>query len=105
MVSLWDLLTVVCCVMPIGGALASAKYAKVGFGGYTLAITIGVALGLCCAWTMRTVGDTVAARIKRQAVSLHESYFRMLYVAAVVWIAFGLFLGVWVSSVLLRLVF
>ena len=105
MVSLWDLLTVVCCVTPIGGALASAKITKVGFSGYTLAITIGLAIGVCCAWTMRTVGDTVAARIRRQAVSLHEGYFRMLYFAAVVWIAFALFLGLWVSLALLRLVF
>jgi hypothetical protein len=83
--------------MPIGGGLASAKSAKVGFGGYTLAITIGLALGVCCAWTMRIVGDTVAARITRQTVSLHERYFRALYFAAAVWIAFALFLGGWVS--------
>ena len=102
--SLWDLLTLVCCAMPIGGALASAKYAKVEFGGYTLAITIGLALGMCCAWTMRTVGGSVAARITRQSVSLHERYFRALYFAAVVSVAFALFVGLWVSSALLRLV-
>ena len=90
--------------MPIGGALASAQYAKVGFGGYTLAITIGLTLGVCCAWTMRTVGNTVDARIRRQTVSLHERYFRALYFAAVVWIVCALFLGLWVSSALLRFV-
>lgn len=100
--SLWDLLTAVCCGMPIGGALASAKYAKVGFGGYALAITIGLAVGVCCAWTMRAVGDTVAVRIRRQTASLHERYFRALYFAAIAWIAFALFLGGWVSSALLR---
>ena len=104
MVSLWDLLTAVCCVMPIGGALASAQYAKVGFGGDALAITIGVALGVCCAWTMRTAGNTVAAHIKRQTVSLHERYFGALYVAAMLWIVFALFLGGWVSLALMRLV-
>jgi hypothetical protein len=102
--SLWDLLTLICCVMPIGGALASAKVARVGFGGYTLAIAIGFVLGVCCAWTMRTVGDTLGAHITRQTVSVHERYFRALYFAAVVWIACGLFLGTWVSSALLRLV-
>jgi hypothetical protein len=104
MVSLWDLLTAVCSVMPIGGALASAQYAKVGFGGYTLAVTIGLALGVCGAWTMRAVGKTVAARIRRQTVSMHQRYFRALYFAAVVWIVFALFLGGWVSSALMRLV-
>lgn len=102
--SLWDLLTVVCCAMPIGGALASAKMATVGPGGYALAITIGLAVGVCCAWTMRAVGATVATRIERRPASLHESYFRALYLAAIAWIAVSLFLGVWVSYAFLRLV-
>jgi hypothetical protein len=81
--SLWDLLTFVCCAMPIGGALASAKYANVGFGLDTLAIAIGLAVGVSCAWIMRTVGDTVAVRINRLAVSRHERYFHSLYFGAV----------------------
>ena len=105
MVSLWDLLLVICFAMPIGGALSSASIRKVGFGGYALAITLGLALGACCAWAMRTVGATVAAHIQRHPVSLHDRYFRALYFAAMLWIILTLFLGGWVSSALLRLVF
>jgi hypothetical protein len=59
--------------------VVAARIAKVGFGGYALAITTGLVLGLCCAWTMRTVGGIVGADIRRQAVSLHERCFRALY--------------------------
>jgi hypothetical protein len=104
MVSLWDLLTALCFAMPIAGALASAKPARVGFNSYVLAITIGVVLGLGCAYIMRTAGKAVASRSKGHSVSVRERYFRALYLAAIVWIVLGLFLGSWASSNLLRLV-
>jgi hypothetical protein len=105
MVSLWDVLTLVCCAMPIGGAAASAKIARVGFAGYALAVTVGLALGVCCALAMRVVGKIVATHIKRHPGPLQERYFRALYFAAMLWIVVALFLGGWGSSALLRLVF
>jgi hypothetical protein len=103
--TLWDLLTAVCFAMPIGSALASSKHAKVGLGGYALATAVGLGLGVCCAWTMQTVGKTVAARIKRHSESLQGRYFRALYFAAMLWIVFALFLGAWVSSAVMMVVF
>jgi hypothetical protein len=103
--TLWQLLILICLTIPIGGALASARLAKVGFGGYALAITIGLAMGVCCAWTMWTVGKTVAAHTERQSVSMRERYARALYFAAMLWIVFALFLGEWVTSATIRQVF
>ena len=40
--TLWDLLTVVSFVMPISGAMASAKQAHTGFWGYATALLLGV---------------------------------------------------------------
>jgi hypothetical protein len=105
MVSLWDLLNVLCLVMPIGGALAAAGIARVGSAGYVLAIAIGLALGMCCAWPMRTVGKTVAAHIKRHPGSVKERYAYALYFAATLWIVFALFLGQLVSLASIRLMF
>jgi hypothetical protein len=90
--------------MPVAGAVASAKLAKVGFRGYALAVTVGLALGVGSARTMWTVGNNVAARMKGDPGSLKEWYFRTLYFAAMLWILVALFLGGWVSSVVLRLV-
>ena len=101
--SLWDLLTALCCAMPIAGALASAKLARVGFVGYAFSVILGLLLGLGCAYIMRTVGKTVDALLEGHLVSVRERYFRALYFAAMAWIVFALFLGDWTSSALLRL--
>jgi hypothetical protein len=103
--TLWLLLILICFVMPIAGALTSAELARVGFGGYALAIVIGLAVGTGCAWTMWTVGGIAVARTKRHSVSLQEWCARAAYFAAVLWIVVAGLLGGWVSSLLLRLVF
>jgi len=103
MVSLWDLLTALCFVMPIAGAVASAGLAKAGFRGYVLAIIVGFALGLCCGWTMLIVGKAAAAYAKRDSGAVQERYFWALYFGAILWVAFALFIGERVSSVLMRL--
>jgi hypothetical protein len=110
MVSLWDLLTGICFAASVGCALASAKIAKVGFGGYALAIAIGLALGLLCAWTIRVVAKAIVAKLQRrpnwdQAATLQRWFFRGLYFAALVWIVFSGFLGGQVSLAVLRFVF
>src|SRR5438046_6989201 len=108
MVSLWDLLTGVCVTASVGCALASAKVAKVGFSGHALAIAVGIALGVLCAWAMRVVAKAIVAELQRRpswedSVSLQKWFFRGLYLAAIVWIVFAGFLGGWLSLVVLRL--
>jgi hypothetical protein len=110
MVALWDLLTGICFAAAVGCALASARIAKVGFGGHALAITIGIVLGGLCAWTMRAVAKTVVANFQRRSnwehsVSLQKWFFRALYFAALLWIVFAGFLGGRLSLALLRIVF
>jgi hypothetical protein len=102
MKSLWGLLILLCCSAAIGGATASAKFARVGFGGYTFSIAVGSVVGLGCAWTMEKVGKTVATRLQRSEAPVQERYFRALYFGAMLWIAFALFLGIWATQALLR---
>jgi hypothetical protein len=108
MVTLWQLLILICFAIPIGGALASAKLAMVGVGGYALAVTVGLAVGACCAWAMWTTHKIVVTNLQRHPDwehSMSEWYFRAFYFAKMLWIAVALFLGAWLSSLLLRLVF
>lgn len=102
-VSLWNLLNALCFVVPISGSIASSCVTKAGFGGYALAIVIGLALGVGCGWTMFKAGRSIAERIKKQRESMQERYFRALYIAAILWIVVALFLGAWVSRMALRL--
>jgi hypothetical protein len=110
MVSLWDLLTLICFVMPIGGALASAQFFKAGLGGQVLAVTIGIVLGVSCALMMRIVTKTITAKLQRRpdwehSASLQKWFFRGLYFAAMIWIVVAGFLGGWVSLAVLRFAF
>jgi hypothetical protein len=100
--TLWSLLNALCFVMPLSGALASAKLLRVGVGGYTFSLVIGLLLGFGCAWIMLKVGSLVHARLKKSEVSVRERYFRLLCFGAMAWIVFALFLEHWVTSPLLR---
>ena len=103
--TLWHLLVGICFGMPIPFALQSAGEAKVGFGGYALAITIGLAVGVSCAWTMWISGKTAGNRIsKLDSESLKHWCFRALYASSIFWIFLSAVLGEWASSALLRLV-
>jgi hypothetical protein len=108
MVSLWDFLTLLCLTVSIGGALASAKIAHLGFRGDAIAVVTGTACGLCCAWTMRVIGNAVVTNLRRRpnwphSASPREQYFiRALYLGAILWIVLVGFLAEWLSLALLR---
>ena len=89
-------------VMPVSGALASPKLLRVGIRGFGFSVFVGLILGFGCAWTMQKVGGLVYAHLKQSAVSVQERYFRLLYFCALLWIVFALFVGGWITSVLLR---
>jgi hypothetical protein len=108
MVTLWQLLIFICFWMPIGGAIASARHAKVGPGGYALAMTVGLAVGACCAWTMWIMHKAFATNLRQRPDWQHAMskwYFRTFYFSKILWIGFALLLGAWLSSAVLRLVF
>lgn len=104
MVSLWDLLLVVCGAMCFGGALAPARIAKVGTGGYSFVIIIGLAVGVCCVWTLQKLGTGLMRYVSRQSASLHERYLGALYFGAMLWIGISTLIGLSASTLALRLI-
>jgi len=105
---LCTMLICTCFVIPIIGALASARDAKVGFVGYALAVTVGLVVGLGCAWLMWASGEVVVKYLERPgrkySESMREWCFRVLYLAALLWIVPTGIIGGWFSSVMLRFV-
>lgn len=97
--ALWDLLTALCLVMPTAGALATVKDIPHGGAGYAVALTVGVLLGVGCAWAMRALGSRFAIRT---APTPTPWSFRALYAGAVIWIIVALFLGSWVTEAALH---
>ena len=107
--TLWQLLILTCIAVPIGTSYASAQHGRYGFGGYTLAIGVGLAVGMCFGWVMYVAPKIVGEKLQRGAPSetslaKQEWFFRGFYLAKILWIALAGFLGFWLSSVLLRIV-
>ncbi len=102
--TLWGLLEAVCFGMPIGASLASASVAKAGTGRYALAISVGVVVGTSLAWGMEAAGRKAGVCIRQRSESVQERHFRALYFAAILWILFAGFIGLWLSSLSLRLI-
>jgi di/tricarboxylate transporter len=57
---LWTLLTAMTSVAFFATAVATAKHAKAGLGGYAVAIIIGSLLAIGNAWGMYKVADIIA---------------------------------------------
>jgi hypothetical protein len=107
--TLWQLLILICIAVPVGPALASAQHGRVGPGGYALAIAVGLAVGACCGWVMYATHETVGSKLQRltseTSPAKQEWYFFGFYLAKFLWLALAGFLGFWLSSMLLRIVF
>ena len=82
-----------------------AAHAKVGLGGYALLITLSVALGVCCAWMMDTIGYIVYGSVRQKSEAVQEWAAGATFSAALIWIFFAIFLGEWLLSIVLWLVF
>ena len=107
MVTLWQLLVLICFAAPIGPALASASLSGSGPGGYVIAVGAGVLVGLCCAWAMWVTHGIVRRTLQRRGdynVVIVEWQHRAFYLAKVVWIVVAAILGFWSSALALRFV-
>ena len=108
--ALWHVLILICVGLPIGTSLSSARYANVGPGGYCLAFAVGLGVGACCGWTMWKTHKIVFNKFQgpppsgTSLVKL-DWFLRAFYLAKMLWVGFAGFLGFWISSRLLRLVF
>lgn len=101
--SLWHLLHAVCVAIAVGSSMVPARIANAGVAGYLLAVTIGLAVGVSCAWTMWTVGNVIGNRIRALPDAVHEKYFRLLYLGAMFWILLTGLFGHVAAFLILRL--
>ena len=102
---LWHLLIGVCFSAPVGTALAPARIAKAGIGGYVLAMVTGLAVGSSCSWIMWWMHKALVPNLQRRLEEgdpLSDWYGRAFYVSKVLWIIFAGLLGFWLSAALLR---
>jgi hypothetical protein len=105
MVALWHLLLLICIATPVWASLAAARRSNVGVAGYTLALIVGLALGAFFGWTMWATHWIVGNKIDRAAPAKQEWYFRALYFSKLLWMVLAAFVGLWLTTALLRVVF
>lgn len=100
---LWTMLHTICFFGCIIAAVGAAREAKIGFIGYALAVAIGLAMGGGLTWVMWNTGERVIAAVEARSEARQELYFRMLYLAAVLWVLIAIFIADYVTSVAMRL--
>jgi hypothetical protein len=97
------MLNAICFLVCILGSVGAARAARTGPLGYVLAVVIGLALGGSSTWVMWNVGERVGAAVQVHPEPTRELYFRVLYVAAVLWILIALFVADRLTSAGMRL--
>ena len=108
MIPLWHLLILICFVMPMSGALAAARIARVGFAGDFAAVILALLLGTACAWLMWVIHNSFCAyaqRRRERGGSVSGLCAALFYVTKLLWIIFACFLGERLSALLLRVLF
>jgi hypothetical protein len=101
---LFTLMTAITSVSFFAGAMAAAKYAKVGLGGYVLAIIIGLSLAIGNAWMFYKLGGILADRTISYSETQQEWLGRAFYLFALLWLVVASILGNLVTSAVMRLV-
>jgi uncharacterized membrane-anchored protein len=100
---LWTMLNAICFLVSIIGALGAARDARANLVGYVLAVAIGSVLGGISTWAMWSVGERVGAATQPHPEPRREIYFRVLYLAALLWILIALFIVNHLTSAIIRL--
>jgi hypothetical protein len=101
---LWTLLTLISSLTFLLAAVVTAHNAKVAFGGYAVAIAVGLVLGLSNAWALERVAAVAGDRLERESEKFREWCLGVLYVAAAVWALVAASLGAWITSAAMRLI-
>jgi hypothetical protein len=104
-VRLWHLLIGCCFAVPVGSALAPARIAEAGTGGYVLATATGLVVGASFSWIMWWMHKSLVPNLLHrleQGDPLSEWYGRAFYASKALWIIFAGVLGFWLSSTLIR---
>jgi hypothetical protein len=102
-VNLWTLLIAISSMTLLGSAVLAASGANGGVRSYVVVAISGLLLATCNAWTWSKIGDAVDDHVKPFSESQQERYLRTLYLALAIWALCAAFLGVVISSAILRL--
>ena len=105
-VTLWDLLTLICFVLPGAGASGTAKASHAGLLGYALVILVALVIGLFCAACMRVALVRIGGYLEQGSLSARTElgYSVVMLTAAFIWMVLALATGSWLAAKILTLI-
>ena len=102
--TIWHLIICMCFSMPIAGAAVSAKLARVGLGGWVLALCVGSVIGVCFGAAMWYGMRAIWNYSQRNLPSGQNRYVVAAYLAVIPLLFVAGLIGLWISSAILRLI-
>ncbi|MEY4579488.1 MAG: hypothetical protein RL701_4191, partial [Pseudomonadota bacterium] len=105
MVSLWDMLTVICGAAVLGSSLGSVQARALGHAGLITALGAAIMFACLSVAAIRLAGHRASLQLRHASSERAEAVVRTLYIGAMVWILATSGLGAVLTSTLLRLVF
>ena len=97
--TLWDLLTVITFVIPIGASIATAHHVHAGFWGYAIAVSLSLMVGIACGWALRASASRVATIVGDHPGTFGQRLCVGTYFCAcLLWPFVSGFLGGWATS-------
>ena len=91
--TLFDLLTVISFVTPIGGAFGAAKRDHLSIGGYLVTSLLGLLLGVLFAWCLRASAMALAPRLQAMGKLVQRACTISYLCMSVLWPLLGVFAG------------
>ena len=104
--TLWDLLTLICFVLPGAGASGVAKASHAGLLGYALVMLVALVIGVFCAACMRVALVRIGGRVAQGHLSARTElrYSVVMLTAAFIWMVLALVTGIWLATKILTLI-
>jgi hypothetical protein len=84
-------------------AVLAARHEHPAFGGYILAIVVGVLLAGCNGWIMYKAAEVLANLTTASSASRQGWWGRAFSLVVLLWLPLAAYLGDWVSSTMIRL--
>ncbi|MGB8887672.1 MAG: hypothetical protein WCC87_13170 [Candidatus Korobacteraceae bacterium] len=90
--TLWQILTALCFLMPVAFALDAANSVKHSVVGYAVALIVGIIVGVCTAFAMWKVGGQLS-KLRSTATSSQGVIIACICLASTLWIGIAGYLG------------
>ena len=100
--AIFDLLMLACVMSWVASPVVTASRIRAGYGGYSLALVVGLLIGVCSVWSISKLCHIVETKASKSTGLVREMTLGAVYVLAVAWMLLAIPIGRSVTGALLR---